>query len=105
MPGDDRLEVGAAREGAEGQAPLSAEARGAECVADRSRGVAGEQRSLQHQRHALSHPPSLGRVVLGGAQRAAQVGCGGVEAAVGALGKLQLGEERLRRLGLPGQGP
>src|SRR5207247_5030325 len=67
VPGNDRLEVGIARERAEGKAPLPAEARSAKCVAHRSRGVAGEQPSLENQSHAIRLPTVLARYVLGGA--------------------------------------
>src|SRR5919204_6882944 len=55
VPLDDPGEVGAPWQGAEGQARVALQARGAEGVGDRRIAVANQQRGLQRQRHPLDH--------------------------------------------------
>ena len=87
-----------AGQGAEGAAPVAAEARGAEGVGDRRIAEADHERALEHQRHALDQAPRPRLDPLEVGELVAQRGRGGVEARVGAGGLVDLGEEGLERL-------
>src|SRR5439155_13757780 len=55
---DDGLKICAGRQRAVLQSSVAAQARGAECVGHRRRGMAHQQRALQTQRHVFDDPAS-----------------------------------------------
>ena len=93
-----RMKSTAGRQGAEGPAPIAAEARGAEGVGDGLVAVADQQRALQRQRHPLDDPAGPGLQGLEvGADLLASALAVGVEARLGRRPLADLGEEGVDR--------
>ena len=98
VPGDDALVVQAGRQGAEGTAPVAAEAARAEGIGHRFVAVADEEGGLQGEGHPFDHAAGAGldRGEVAG-EFVAQLGGEGGEAGLGGGAVGDLGEEGLDR--------